>query len=161
MANLWQKSLKTRKKAQLGGAEPFSNLLLSFQFLMVCPLNTKIFLKLDVKSRLSGAGFEPHFFWFFPILVDFGKFFSHRFSHSFPPSIIKLSPNSYPNQSHNIIHFRIIQRPALLDSRPLLNAFPATGSDCMLIFPKFRELYEKTVYDSLTERLPILIIPIL
>jgi len=35
MAKLWQKSLKTEKKAQLGGAETFSNLLLSFQFLMV------------------------------------------------------------------------------------------------------------------------------
>ena len=35
MAKLWQKSLKTRKKAQLGGAEPFSNLLLSFWFFMV------------------------------------------------------------------------------------------------------------------------------
>jgi len=35
MAKLWQKSLKTRKKAQLGGAEPFSNLLLSFWFLLV------------------------------------------------------------------------------------------------------------------------------
>ena len=35
MVKLWQKSLKTRKKAQLGGAEPLSNLLLSFLFLMV------------------------------------------------------------------------------------------------------------------------------
>ena len=35
MAKLWQKSLKTRKKAQLSGAEPFSNLLLSFLFFMV------------------------------------------------------------------------------------------------------------------------------
>jgi hypothetical protein len=59
MAKLWQKSLKTRKKAQLGEAEPFSNLLLSFLFFMVRPLNTRIFLKLDVKSRLSGARFEP------------------------------------------------------------------------------------------------------
>ena len=35
MAKLWQKPLKTRKKAQLGGAEPFFNLLLSFLFLLV------------------------------------------------------------------------------------------------------------------------------
>ena len=35
MAKLWQKSLKTRKKAQLGEAEPFSNLLLSYLFFMV------------------------------------------------------------------------------------------------------------------------------
>jgi hypothetical protein len=43
MANLWQKSLKTRKKAQLGGAEPFPNLLLSYQFLMVRPFCSAIY----------------------------------------------------------------------------------------------------------------------
>ena len=42
MAKLWQKSSKNAKKAQLGGAEPFSNLPLSLQFLLVRP-----------------AGFEP------------------------------------------------------------------------------------------------------
>ena len=35
MAKLGQKPLKTRKKAQLGGAEPFFNLVLSFLFLLV------------------------------------------------------------------------------------------------------------------------------
>ena len=57
MAKLWQKSLKTRKKAQLSGAEPFSNLLLSFYFLMV-----------------RQAGFEPAAYGFVVRASEFPNF---------------------------------------------------------------------------------------
>jgi hypothetical protein len=45
--------------------------------------------------------------------------------------------NTFPlnpphNQRDNIINLRLIQRPALFDSMPLFNAFPATNCGCML-----------------------------
>jgi len=43
----------------------------------------------------------------------------------------------------NIIDLRPFQRPALLDSVPLLNASPATGGGGMLVFPKFGKFYKK------------------
>ena len=87
------------------------------------------------------------------------KLFTQFFTQS--PDLEKYLIQLSPNQRHNVIDLHLIQFPALLNLMPLLNAFPATGSGCMLVFPKFRKLYGKTVYNSLTERLPILIIPFL
>jgi hypothetical protein len=52
--------------------------------------------------------------------------------NALPLFSLKLPLNPPHNQRHNKIELRIIQRPALLDSMPLLNAFPATCGSCML-----------------------------
>jgi len=80
----------------------------------------------------SFRSYFPHLFRFLPILADFGKFPSHRFSHSVVPFFIYLSFNPPHNQSHNMIDFRLIQSPALLYCMPLLNAPPATCGCRML-----------------------------
>jgi len=59
----------------------------------------------------------------------------------------------------NIINLLFIQRlPFYIPGHFEIHPQSKCGI-AMLVFPKFRKLYVKTVYNSLTERLPILIIP--
>jgi hypothetical protein len=74
---------------------------------------------------------------------------------------LKLLSNPSHNQRHNKIDLRLIQRPSHLDSIPLLNTPPATGNGNVPGSLYIQKIFNKKVYNILTDEFLILKLPFL